>query len=278
MNFIFLKQKKPLFVRNYSKIKILMIKYRYQIFNYRKRDTMNTVKIDKYFRGMIAHRGLSGIETENTINAFIAAGNRSYFGIECDIRASKDNKLIVTHDDTLLRLGLLNLYIPSFKYDELKKFTLVDRKTGNLSDHSFIPLFSEYLTICKTYQKVAIIECKDHLTNENLDLLLEQIDLYYDRSSVVIISFHSSYLTYLKRKDSSLTLFYLVTEITEKIVDFCEKNQIHIDADYKVIEESIIKRFHLMNLKVCVYTVDEKEIAEKLIKLGVDYITTNILE
>ena len=61
--------------------------------------TMNTVKIDKYFRGMIAHRGLSGIETENTLPAFIAAANRSYFGIECDVHASKDGKIIVTHDD-----------------------------------------------------------------------------------------------------------------------------------------------------------------------------------
>lgn len=256
---------------------VYVIKYIY-LKNYRKRDTMNTVKIDKYFRGMIAHRGLSGIETENTINAFIAAGNRSYFGIECDIRASKDNKLIVTHDDTLLRLGLLNLYIPSFKYEELRKFTLVDRKTGNLSDNSIIPLLSDYLSICKTYQKQAIIECKDHLTNEHLDKVLAEIDEYYSRESVAIISFHPQYLSYFKKKDPSLTLFYLVSQINEDVIDFCEKNQIHLDADYKEVDETLIKRFHLMNLKVCVYTVDDKEVAEKLIKLGVDYITTNILE
>ena len=28
---------------------------------------------------MIAHRGLSGIERENTCAAFVAAGNRSYY-------------------------------------------------------------------------------------------------------------------------------------------------------------------------------------------------------
>lgn len=256
---------------------VYVIKYRYHKI-YRKRDTMNTVKIDKYFRGMIAHRGLSGIETENTINAFIAAGNRSYFGIECDIRASKDNKLIVTHDDTLLRLGLLNLYIPSFKYEELRKFTLVDRKTGNLSDNSIIPLLSDYLSICKTYQKMAIIECKDHLTNEQLDKVLVEIDTYYHRDSVAIISFHSQFLTYFRKKDPNLSLFYLVSEVNEEVIDFCEKNQVSLDADYKAVDETIIKRFHLMNLKVCVYTVDDKEVAEKLIKLGVDFITTNILE
>jgi len=239
---------------------------------------MNTVKIDKYFRGMVAHRGLSGVETENTINAFIAAGNRSYFGIECDIRASKDNKLIVTHDDTLLRLGLLNLYIPSFKYEEIKKFTLVDRKTGNLSDHSFIPLFHEYLSICKTYQKVAVVELKGGLTNTHLDQVLRDIDHYYDRSQVYIISFNHNYLTYLHKIDPTITYFLLTGDITEDNFEFCEKHHIHIDCDYQHLDDATIKRFHLINLKVCVYTVDDKETAEKLIKLGVDYITSNILE
>ena len=30
---------------------------------------------------MVAHRGVSGLERENTCAAFVAAGNRSYFGV-----------------------------------------------------------------------------------------------------------------------------------------------------------------------------------------------------
>ena len=40
---------------------------------------MDSIKIDSRNTKMIAHRGLSGIEKENTNAAFIAAGNRSYF-------------------------------------------------------------------------------------------------------------------------------------------------------------------------------------------------------
>ncbi len=239
---------------------------------------MNTVKIDKYFRGMVAHRGLSGIETENTINAFTAAGNRSYFGIECDVRASKDNQLIITHDDTLLRLGLLNLYIPSFKYEELQKFTLVDRKTGNLSDTVVIPRLSDYLSICKTYQKVAFVEIKDHLTNENLDRLIYEIEKYYELQYVYILSFHEKYLAYLYKRKPELTLYYLVGQMSEGVLETCEKYQANLDIDYRHVDEATIKQLHLIGLKVCVYTVDDKDTAEKLIKLGVDYITSNILE
>lgn len=239
---------------------------------------MNTVKIDKYFRGMVAHRGLSGIETENTINAFTAAGNRSYYGIECDVRASKDNHLIVTHDDTLLRLGFLNIYIPSFKYEELKRFTLVDRKTGNLSDTTIIPKLSEYLTICKTYQKVAFVELKEHLTNENLDQVVDEIDKFYEFQNVNVLTFYEKYLAYLRKRKPELNLFFLTDSMKEGVFEICEKYQSHLDIDYRHVDEATIKKLHLVGLKVCVYTVDDKEVAEKLIKLGVDFITSNILE
>lgn len=46
---------------------------------------MDSIKLDTRTAKMIAHRGLSGIEKENTNAAFVAAGNRSYFGIETDV-------------------------------------------------------------------------------------------------------------------------------------------------------------------------------------------------
>lgn len=240
---------------------------------------MNTVKIDKYFKGMIAHRGLSGIETENTVNAFLAAANRSYFGIETDVHASRDGKIIITHDDTLLRLGMLNLYIPSFRYEEIRKFSLIDRKSGNLSDALFIPLLSDYLLICKTYKKHAVIELKGILSNENIDAILGEIrrmGIQPDQYS--LISFNDKYLTALRKNNPDMDLYFLTGEVNEKILDFCEKHKLNLDAWHEAVDENTVKRLHLIGLKVNVWTVDDKETAERLIKMGVDYITSNILE
>ncbi len=49
---------------------------------------------------MIAHRGLSGIETENTAAAFVAAGQHPYFGIETDVHRTRDGQFVIIHDDT----------------------------------------------------------------------------------------------------------------------------------------------------------------------------------
>ena len=80
----------------------------------------STVKVNKLITKMIAHRGLSGIERENTNPAFIAAGNRSYYGIETDVHVTADGKFIICHDNDLKRIANIdgkNIYafISSYK-------------------------------------------------------------------------------------------------------------------------------------------------------------------
>ena len=138
---------------------------------------------------MIANNGLSGIETENTIFAFLAAANRSYLGISCELSISKDNKYIVTGCDSLLKYGLLNLDIPSFSYNELKKFALVDRKTGNLNEFVFIPRLEDYLAICKAYgKKYRELDLKNkqkELSNEEIYQLLSDNPMLIKRPLIV---------------------------------------------------------------------------------------------
>ena len=62
---------------------------------------MNTIRFNHQIK-IIAHRGVSGLERENTCAAFIAAGNRSYYGIETDVHVTKDGKFIVFHDDSII--------------------------------------------------------------------------------------------------------------------------------------------------------------------------------
>ncbi|OQX93261.1 MAG: hypothetical protein B6I17_03430 [Tenericutes bacterium 4572_104] len=236
---------------------------------------MNTIKIDKYFKGMIANRGLSGIETENTIFAFLAAANRAYFGISTDLNVSKDNKIIVTRDDTLLRLGLLNLYIPSFSYDELKKFALVDRKTANLNSNLFIPLFSDFLAITSTYRKAAFLRLGKYLKHNHLDSIIYEMEKY--SNSIYLISDNRKNLLYLK-KNTKNNIFLAVKKVDEETFDFCKKNGFNLHIEVNNFDKEIVKKMHLLGLKVSVEVVNDKSLAEKLIKYDVDYIFTDILE
>ena len=56
---------------------------------------MDTIKIDNKTVRMVAHRGLSGLEKENTCSAFVAACNRAtYFGVETDVHRTADGRYI----------------------------------------------------------------------------------------------------------------------------------------------------------------------------------------
>ena len=71
---------------------------------------------------LIAHRGLhDGFEIpENSMSAFQKAVEKNY-GIELDITISKDNEIVVFHDETLNRLCNINGNIEDFEYSFLKK-------------------------------------------------------------------------------------------------------------------------------------------------------------
>ena len=52
---------------------------------------------------IFAHRGLSGFYPENTMLAFKKCLDLDIYGIELDVQKSKDNHLVVIHDEKVDR-------------------------------------------------------------------------------------------------------------------------------------------------------------------------------
>lgn len=100
---------------------------------------------------MIAHRGLSGIEKENTNAAFIAAGNRSYFGIETDVHKTVDGKFVIIHDDTTGRVAIDDLEVEKSTFETLRKLSLcdIDDKKGESGS-----AYPDSHRICKHLQEI----------------------------------------------------------------------------------------------------------------------------
>ena len=73
---------------------------------------------------MVAHRGVSGLETENTHAAFVAAGNRSYYGIETDVHVTSDGKYVAFHDDETRRLAAEDVIIEQTDFATLRNMIL----------------------------------------------------------------------------------------------------------------------------------------------------------
>ena len=101
----------------------------------KKRNIMERYKGVKF-----AHRGLHDSEkAENSLSAFAAAVECGY-GIELDVRLSKDGELVVFHDDTLDRMTEAVGRVDSFTAEELSRLHLGGTGEG-------IPTFREVLKI-----------------------------------------------------------------------------------------------------------------------------------
>ena len=123
---------------------------------------MDTIKFEsKGNVQMIAHRGVSGLERENTCPAFVAAGVKSYYGIETDVHITADGKVIVYHNDNLKRLTGLDMVIEETTFDELRKIRLKDTDLITERNDLFLPTLEEYVSICRKYDKQSILELKN---------------------------------------------------------------------------------------------------------------------
>ena len=100
----------------------------------------NRKEMEKYSQLHYAHRGLhNGERAENSMSAFKAAVEGGY-GIELDIRLSKDGQLVVFHDDTLDRVCGREGRVIDFTAEELATFKLCGTDDG-------VPLFSDVLAL-----------------------------------------------------------------------------------------------------------------------------------
>lgn len=239
---------------------------------------METLKIDCNKTKLIAHRGLSGLERENTIASFIAAGNKTYYGMECDIHKTKDGKYVVIHDDNTKRVSNVNLIISESTYEELSKINLYDFDSKETKNYLKIPTLEEYLVICKKYEKVAVIEFKNRFEVEDIKKVLDIVnDMNYLNYST-FISFDIETLVNLRKLNSFVNIQLLCSEFDDEKFDLCCKYHFDVDIHHGSVTPELITKLHDYNIKINCWTVNNPIIALMLISMGIDYMTTDILE
>ena len=244
-------------------------------------EPMDTIKIDSKQTKMIAHRGLSGLEKENTYPAFVAAANRSYYGIETDVRVTSCDRIIIMHDETTERisLGENNVNVLESSFAELENLVFPD-VDGSLGRRDIkIPLLRDYVKICKKYDKVCVIEVKSPFPEKDIKRMVEEIKEMEYLENVIFISFSFENCLNLRKYAPDNDIQWLSSfDIDEEKIKELIDNRLNLDINYHALTKERIDRFHEAGLKVNCWTCDNKEEAEELAALGVDYITSNILE
>lgn len=133
--------------------------------------------IDEYINIKYAHRGLhNGERAENSISAMRAAVEAG-FGIELDVRLSKDGVLMVFHDDTLDRVCGREGKVIDFTAEELATFKLNGTDDG-------IPTFDEVLEVVGGKVPL-LVEIKENAGDKSVSTAAAERLLKYDGPFIV---------------------------------------------------------------------------------------------
>ncbi len=239
---------------------------------------MNTILVDKKQCKMVAHRGVSGLERENTCPAFVAAGVKTYYGIETDVHVTADGKFIICHDDNIKRVCGVDMVIEESKLEDLRKIPVWDTDDKTHRSDLWLPLPEDYFAICKKYDKIAVLELKNDMPATCIDelvALIKGMDMF---ENTMFISFSKANVMHLRESEPTANIQFLTGDVDDSVYDFLQKYQVDIDMYYECLTQEKMNKLHSMGVKVNVYTVNEPADADKLIAMGIDFITSNILE
>lgn len=150
-------------------------------------------------RSLIAHRGYynnkKGIP-ENSVLAFKKAIDNNYL-IELDVRLTKDQKLVVFHDDNLKRVCGVNKRVKDLTYRELLRYNLFDTTLK-------VPLFSDVIKLVNGRVPI-LIETKYHNRYGVLKkILINELSNY--KGLYAIQSFYPMSLLWLKRNTKDIPI------------------------------------------------------------------------
>ena len=240
---------------------------------------MDTIKVNKGTVKMVAHRGASGLELENTNTAFVVAGNRTYYGIETDVHVTKDEQIAVFHDDNLKRVAGVDLVVEESTLAELQSVPLFDGKVpGQFRTDLRIPILAEYISICKKYDKKAVLELKNQMEPKHITQIVNIIKEQDYLESVIFISFSWENCVELRKQLPEQKIQFLISTFPDDLIERLINAKLDLDIHYKALTAENVMALHEAGIEVNCWTVDQPEDAEKLIAYGVDYITSNILE
>ena len=241
---------------------------------------MDTIKFDRKNSLLVAHAG-HGFEMENTIPGFITAANRNYYAIETDLHITKDKKFVILHDRNMKRISGVDMVVKESTLAELQAIPLYDKEEGKFRSDLRVPELSEYINICKRFDKKIVLELKAKFEEEDAKRLIELFEECEYLSETIFISFWWDNLVNIRKFLPAQEVQFLTGEnfeFTEEFIEKIAKNKFDVDIHMWTASKENIEKFHSKGIKVNVWTVDDKEDGERIASYGADFITSNWLE
>jgi glycerophosphoryl diester phosphodiesterase len=234
---------------------------------------------------LIAHRGASDDAPENTLAAVNLAWRQQADAVEVDVQLSKDRELVVIHDDDTRRTGGVDGKVSKQTFSRLRALD-VGRWKGNQWAGERIPSLEEVLATIPDGSRLFVeFKCGP----EGVRVFRQTLDLSGRApKQIVAISFSLDLVRRLNVGMPALEVCWICKfrrnwntrrwspAADELISTLTGVGLDGVDLDARgPIDALLVRKLKDAGLKVYVWTVDSPVQARRLVKAGVDGITTN---
>lgn len=243
-----------------------------------------------YSTFLLGHRGARGERLENSREGFIYTHRLSHHsqdrlvGIEFDVQLTQDGKLVVFHDDTMLRLFSRQSRIDQCTAAKIQRLSggaimLLEEMPEVLVGYRHIEL--EIKTHNRTnYSRLlqALKQCLSQSTFKQLPITLTSFDvqlLDYLQADCLLNTFKRGLLVEPISSQSNPALMS-TGQLLSHTIDTALRLQCEaVGLYYLLFNESFVTQCRRYGLSTTAWTVNDTDYAKYLIKLGVNYLITD---
>lgn len=226
----------------------------------------------------ISHRGFQPMAPANSLPSFRYAGALRQWAIETDVHRTRDDVLVCCHNDTVDATYNGTGAIREMTWAELRALSMnVGNRLDCLTDEEKrMPLFSEYLAICKKYHSVPFLELK---TPDAGRVIEEVRRAGFEQEEIVISSSKLDWLIESRRLAPKAFVHWIFAK-EERLSELAALGNAGLSwniPDWSSRPVEKIALAHEAGLKVCLRAGDSVEAVQTMMEMGLDYIPTNCM-
>ncbi|MBR5225820.1 MAG: hypothetical protein IKV90_09195 [Clostridia bacterium] len=239
---------------------------------------MKTIFDPAPFPRYISHRGFTPMAPENSLPGFEYAGLLSQWAIETDVRITQDGELVCCHDADVSRMFGEAGCVEDMTLAEIEKLRLSrgNRLECFADEQKKMPLFSQYLAVCRRFGCVPFIELK---TPEVERVLRAVRAAGFADEEVVMSAIPKDWLVETRKHTKAMFIHWIFAR-EEELEEFARLENagvsINIPDAFSCPKEKS-DAVHALGLKICLRAGDTDDQVKRMQALNLDYIPTNCM-
>ena len=222
-----------------------------------------------------AHRGVSALMPENTLPAFGAALALGADEIEFDIRLTRDNQLVVSHDPNLERISNGTGNISDYTLEELRQLNIGGKHGWTVSFCTPEEVFAQFAN-----KIIFNIHLKQHGEDGYMIRQLQKLTEKYQAHDSVYFAGSPEELEWMERVAPEIRR--VAIQLPRDTMDIYEMAQKYHCSGVQfwlgMFDEALIQRLHSNDIWCNLFYADNAEDYKTYFDMGIDTLLTNRMD